>query len=241
MNSPNSKTRIQNFLSPDSGHYLAVTLIVSILSCVGTWIAPQLITTIVKTFSVSSLPASINDPNTHDPSLYMVVSIGWVMLVVIGSVSLWAIAIILIRIIGNVFELSDWRDLFSNKEFSRVLVAAAFLYLLITVYISALRFSSLASVVLVVGSQAAGMILIGGFVIVIAFIVYWGISGYMVEVTKKASSEHPEMLSDFDVETDLPKALNAFRESMSKESLKYLLIGLVVGAILGGYGALFLP
>lgn len=214
---------------------MAIMLVVSIISCIGTWIAPQLIAV------VSSSPTTINDPHVQDPAFYTIVSIGWVVLVVVGSVSVWTIAIISIRMIGGVFQFEDWRDLFPNQQFSRLAVVTTLIYLLIAVYISTLRFLPLPSAIIVIGLQTAGMILVGGLAVFITYLSYWMYSSVITQNLEKLSIEKPEVISSLSTKDDIALAILELQKSYIKIGLKSLLSGLAIGAVLGGYLAMFGP
>lgn len=226
------RARIATLLDSESLLYSTVTLVIAVFSCVGTWIAPQIVSATFERLSTSPLPSSAAELIGQAQPIQTVIAVGWVILTLIGSISLWVIAVASIRIVGNVFEFDLWRDFLPQKDLPRFLIVISSIYLLVAVYIRLVKFLPLSSAVTVIGAQASGMVLLGGFALVLVFIGGWFMDTLIAGGMERMSKEVPEELARLGDEPALYR--QELHHNVIRWSLKYLVIGMALGATAGG-------
>lgn len=153
-------------------------LIISALSCIGTWLVPYLVAA-----NPQMPPTSIALAPQSSELFLLISDIAWTTVFIIGSLSTWGMVISLAIIIDQVLEFNLLISIISKKRVFQLIAVLFVFYLLISMFIWIEGFSS---VFLVLRNQA-GAIIIGS---ILGFLP----SGLIVNmasktITKKESRE----------------------------------------------------
>lgn len=232
MKNTHLKRLLVRFFTAKDGWYAAATLIIALISCIGTWVAvaPQLTS---STSSGNPIAASSSSILAEEETqlIRLLGSTIWILLVSIGSTLLWLLIVRLISFVGRIFELADWEGILPNRNHSRFTIVVFSIYLFLGVYFRAVTTEPIPLAPIILAAQATGMVISGGSGVFLGVMAGLLFDTIIKSGLKQMSVEVPEEMTR--IEGDLDELMQELHNNASKLTLRLLIVGLLLGAVLG--------
>ena len=224
------KHLLARFFTSQDGWYAAATLMIALVSCIGTWVAPQILSSIRGSDLVSANSASALAEGKGQ-LISLLGTTTWILFVAFGSTLLWFLVVRLISFVGRVFELTNWKEFLSNSYLLRFMIIVFSIYLYLGVFFRSIEPETIPHAPVVLAAQAAGMVLCCGFAVILGVLARLFMDTIIYAGVKQMSVEAPEELAR--IERDLDDMKQELHNSFTNLTLRLLIGGLLLGAILG--------